>query len=42
MQAGPYRTVSLITREAADELKLERRSAAVASINAYDVTIRAH
>jgi len=39
IQAGPHRVVSLITREAADELKLEPGVLAVAVIKATNVTI---
>ncbi len=39
IQAGPHRVVSLITREAADELKLELGVLAVAVIKATNVTI---
>jgi molybdopterin-binding protein len=39
MQAGPYRIVSLMSREAADELELEPGSLAIASIKATNVVI---
>jgi molybdopterin-binding protein len=39
MQAGPHRIVSLISREAADELKLEPGVLAVASVKATNVVI---
>lgn len=39
MQAGPFRIVSLMSREAADELGLEPGSLAVASIKATNVVI---
>jgi molybdopterin-binding protein len=39
MQAGPFRIVSLMSREAADELALEPGSIAVASIKATNVII---
>ena len=39
MQAGPYRIVSLITRESADELRLEAGVIAVASVKATNVVI---
>jgi molybdopterin-binding protein len=39
MQAGPYRIVSLMSREAADELALEPGALAVASIKATNVVI---
>gem|GEM_PF-71463 len=39
IQAGPYRIVSLISREAADELGLEPGVLAVASVKATNVTI---
>ena len=39
IQAGPYRVVSLMSREAADELGLEPGSLAVASIKATNVVI---
>ena len=39
MQAGPYRIVSLITRESADELRLEAGVIAVASVKATNVAI---
>jgi molybdopterin-binding protein len=39
MQAGPFRIVSLMSREAADELKLQPGSLAVASIKATNVVI---
>jgi molybdopterin-binding protein len=39
MRAGPHRMVSLMTREAADELGLEPGSLAVASVKATNVVI---
>jgi len=39
LQAGPYRVVSLMSREAADELALEVGSVAYASIKATNVVI---
>jgi len=39
MQCGPYRVVSLISREAADELGLERGSLAIAAVKATNVTV---
>lgn len=39
MQAGPHRIVSLMSREAADELELEPGVIAVASIKATNVVI---
>jgi molybdopterin-binding protein len=39
MQAGPYRIVSLITRESADELGLKPGVIAVASVKATNVVI---
>ena len=39
LQAGPYRIVSLMSREAADELGLEPGSLAVASVKATNVVI---
>jgi molybdopterin-binding protein len=39
MQAGPYRIVSLITRESADELGLEAGVMAVASVKSTNVVI---
>ena len=39
MQAGPFRIVSLMSREAADELGLEPGSLATASIKATNVVI---
>lgn len=39
MQAGPFRIVSLMSREAADELELEPGSLAVASIKATNVVV---
>jgi molybdopterin-binding protein len=41
MQAGPFRVVSLMTREAADELGLEPGSPATAVIKATTVIIEA-
>ncbi len=39
MQAGPYRVVSLMSREAADELGLAPGVSAVASVKATNVTV---
>ena len=39
IQAGPFRVVSLMSREAADELKLEPGTLAVASIKATNVVV---
>ncbi len=39
MQAGPFRLVSLMSREAADELGLAPGLAAVASVKATNVTV---
>lgn len=39
LQAGPFRIVSLMSREAADELGLEPGSVAVASIKSTNVVI---
>ena len=39
MRAGPFRIVSLMSREAADELALEPGSLAVASVKATNVVI---
>jgi len=39
MQAGPFRVVSLMSREAADELELEPGSLAVASVKATTVVV---
>jgi len=39
MQAGPFRVVSLMSREAADELGLEPGSLATASVKATNVVI---
>ncbi|HTZ44280.1 MAG TPA: TOBE domain-containing protein [Jatrophihabitans sp.] len=39
LQAGPFRIVSLMSREAADELGLEPGSLAVASVKATNVVI---
>jgi molybdopterin-binding protein len=39
LQAGPYRVVSLMTREAADELKLAPGVLAVAAVKATNVVI---
>jgi molybdopterin-binding protein len=39
MQAGPYRIVSLITRESVDELGLKAGVVAVASVKATNVVI---
>lgn len=39
IQAGPHRVVSLISREAADELKLEPGVRAVASVKSTNVVI---
>ena len=40
IQAGPHRLVSLLSREAADELGLEPGMPVVAAINATDVAIQ--
>jgi molybdopterin-binding protein len=39
MQAGPYRVVSLMSREAADELKLAPGVLAIASVKSTNVVI---
>ncbi len=39
MQCGPYRMVSLMSREAADELRLETGSRAVAAVKATSVVV---
>ena len=39
MQAGPFRVVSLMSREAADELGLEPGVVAVASIKSTNVVV---
>jgi molybdopterin-binding protein len=39
IQAGPHRIVSLMSREAADELQLEPGAVAVASIKATNVVV---
>ena len=39
LQAGPHRIVSLISRDAADELKLKPGVLAVASVKATNVVI---
>lgn len=39
MQAGPFRLVSLMTREAADELDLQVGSVAIASVKATTVAV---
>jgi molybdopterin-binding protein len=39
IQAGPHRVVALITREAADELKLEPGMEAVATVKATSVMV---
>jgi molybdopterin-binding protein len=39
IQAGPYRVVSLISREAADELALEPGMLAVAAVEAADLSV---
>ncbi len=39
IQAGPYRVVSLMSREAADELRLEPGVLAVASVKATNVVV---
>ena len=39
IQAGPYRVVSLITREAADELNLKAGMEAVATVKATSVMV---
>jgi molybdopterin-binding protein len=41
LQAGPFRVVSLMSREAADELGLEPGSLATASVKATNVVIEA-
>ncbi len=41
IQAGPHRVVSLMTREAADDLGLERGDLAVAAVKATTVIIEA-
>ena len=41
LQAGPFRIVSLISREAADELGLEPGVLATASVKATNVTVEA-
>ena len=40
MQAGPFRVVSLMSREAADDLELEVGTLAYASIKATDVVVQ--
>jgi molybdopterin-binding protein len=40
IQAGPHRLVSLLSREAADELGLKPGMPVVAAINATDVAIQ--
>jgi molybdopterin-binding protein len=40
IQAGPHRFVSLLSREAADELGLEPGMPVVAAINASDVSVQ--
>jgi len=39
IQAGPYRVVSLLSREAADELRLEPGVLAVATVKATNVSV---
>ena len=39
LQAGPFRVVSLMSREAADELRLSPGVSAVASVKATNVTV---
>jgi molybdopterin-binding protein len=39
IQAGPHRIVSLMSREAADELGLERGALAIASVKATNVVV---
>jgi len=39
MQAGPFRVVSLMSRDSAEELKLEPGSVAVASIKSTQVVV---
>jgi molybdopterin-binding protein len=39
IQAGPYRVVSLLSREAADELGLEPGMLAIAAIKATNVSV---
>ena len=39
IQAGPHRVVSLMTREAADELELEPGVLAIASVKATTVVV---
>jgi molybdopterin-binding protein len=39
IQAGPYRVVSLLSREAADELGLEPGMLAVATVKATNVSV---
>ncbi len=39
IQAGPFRLVSLVSREAADELKLQPGSLVVASVKATNVVV---
>jgi molybdopterin-binding protein len=39
LQAGPFRVVALISREAVDQLGLEPGSAAVATVKATNVSI---
>ena len=39
LQAGPFRIVSLMSREAADELRLEPGSLAIATVKATNVVI---
>lgn len=42
LQSGPHRIVSLMSREAADELGLEVGVLAVASVKATNVVVEAH
>jgi molybdopterin-binding protein len=39
LQCGPYRVVSLMSREAADQLQLEQGVVAVASIKSTNVVV---
>jgi molybdopterin-binding protein len=41
IQAGPFRLVSLMTREAADELELEPGALATAVVKATNVVVEA-
>jgi molybdopterin-binding protein len=42
IQAGPHRVVSLMTREAADELALAPGVLAVAAVKSTNVTVELH